>query len=69
VAFGLCPKCLHLGGKINGKEHLDNNQPGNDKIDLEFNFEQLGLFDLSCWWAIKIDLGYCWVTKSEIVCC
>lgn len=69
MAFDLCPKCLHLGRKINGKEHLDNNQPGDDKIDMEFNFEQLGLLDLSCWWAIKIDLGHCWVTKSEIVCC
>jgi hypothetical protein len=69
VAFDLCPKCLHLGRNINGKEHLDNNQPGDDKIDMEFNFEQLGLLDLSCWWAIKIDLGHCWVTKSEIVCC
>jgi hypothetical protein len=58
-----------LGGKINGKEHIDNNQPGDDEIDIEFNFEHLGLLDLSCWWTIKFDLGHCWVTKSEIVCC
>lgn len=58
-----------LGGKINGKEHLHNNQPGDDEVDIEFNFEQLGLLYLSRWWAIKIDLGHCWVTKSKIVCC